>query len=137
MNYDNAFILVAPDSTVTHATVPLVKGSAKSIPALEHELLSQHPYRYTQEELQFAVHLEREGISAAEANATHNQLWAEFFSKPRACLRGSSLPKKYGRGLHFDSEGKIVLVAGESKDYQKFSKGKNLKVMPALRSTRA
>ena len=137
MNYYNAFILVARDSTASHATLPLVRGAAKSIPALEHELLSKHSYTYTQEELQFAVHVRREDISETKAKAKHKQLWAQLFSKPRACLRGSSLSKKYGWGLHFDSEGKIALVAVESKDYQKFGKAKNLKVMPALRSKRA
>lgn len=137
MNYYDSFILVAPDSAATHATVPLVKSAAKSIPALEHELLSNHPYSYTQEELQFTVQLKRDGISETEAKAKRAQLWLQFFSKPHACLRGSLLPKKYGWGLHFNREGKIVLVAVESKDYQKFGKAKTLKVMSALRSKRA
>jgi hypothetical protein len=137
MNYYQSFITVAPDSTATHATVPPVKGAAMSIPALEYELLSKHPYTYTQEELQFAVHVRRAGLSETEVKAKHTQLWAQFFSKPRACLRGSSLPKKYGWGLHFNNEGKIALVALESKDYEKFSHAKDLKIMPALKSKRA
>jgi len=87
MNYYESFILVAPDSVVTHATGRVVKGAAKSVPALEHELLSNHPYRYTQEELQFAVQLKRDGISEFEAKAQHAQRHREF-SSHRRCEPG-------------------------------------------------
>jgi hypothetical protein len=113
-----------------------VKGGARSIPAIEYELLSKKPYFYTQEELQFAVYLEREGISSARAKTNRKQLWAQFFSKPRPCLRGSSLPKKYGWGLHFDKDGKIALVAVGSAAYKKFCNSNDLKRMPAFRSKR-
>ncbi|MGI8567884.1 MAG: DUF6157 family protein [Methylocella sp.] len=64
------------------------------------------PYFYTQEELQFAAHLRHNGISASRLKPRRNELWAEFFSKPHACLRASSLPKNCGLGVHFDAEGK-------------------------------
>ena len=137
MNYYNSFIAIAPDSIATHGSIPPCRDGARSIPAIEYDLLSRQPHFYTQEELQFAVYLEREGISLSEAKAKHKQLWEQFFSKPRACLRGSSLPKKYGWGLHFDKDGKIALVAVDSSDYRKFSSSKDFKVMPALRSKRA
>jgi len=137
MNYYDTFILIAPDSSATRGTAPPQREGARSIPAIEFALLSARPYGYTQEELLFAVHLQREGISPTEATSKHNSLWAQFFSKSRACLRTSALPKKYGWGLHFNPEGRIALVAVESPLYAAFSKSENLKVLPAMRSKRA
>ena len=136
MNYYDAFIQLAPDSAATSGTVPPARGETKTIPAIEYELLAAKPYFYTQEELQFAVHVEREGITPAQFKAKRQQLWADFFSKSKACLRCSSLPKKYGWGLHFDKEGRIGLVAVESAAYKKFSGSKSLKVVPAMNSKR-
>jgi hypothetical protein len=135
MNYYATFIQVAADCPATKALAPPVRGDAKTIPALEYELLTERPYHYTQEELLFAVHLAREGV-APTSEADRRQRWAEFFSKPRACLRCSGLPKKYGWGLHFDQKGKIALVAIESPAYQTFSTAKDLTIVPAMRSKR-
>jgi hypothetical protein len=137
MNYYDAFIRLAPDSTATHSAIPPARGEAKTIPVIEYELLAAKPYFYTQEELQFAVHVEREGITPVQLKAKRQQLWADFFSKSKACLRCSSLPKKYGWGLHFDKEGRIALVPVESAAYKKFSGSKSLKVVPAMNSKRA
>jgi len=63
------------------------------------------PYKFTQEELLFAVHVQREGISKSELKSRRAAMRKEFFGKSRACLRASTLPKKYGWGLHFDAEG--------------------------------
>ena len=137
MNYYDSFIRLAPDSAATRGTVPPARGETKTIPVIEYELLAAKPYFYTQEELLFAVHVQREGITPAQLKAKRQQLWAEFFGKSRACLRCSSLPKKYGWGLHFDKEGRIGLVAVESVAYKKFSGSKGLKVIPAMNSKRA
>ncbi|BBO33186.1 DUF6157 family protein [Lacipirellula parvula] len=137
MNYYNAFIRLASDSAATHSAVPPARGEKRTIPVIEYELLAAKPYFYTQEELQFAVHVEREGIAPAQLKAKRRELWAEFFNKPRACLRCSSLPKKYGWGLHFDEQGRIGLVPVESAAYKKFSGSKTLKVVPAMSSKRA
>ena len=86
MNYYESFILVAPDSTAAYATVPPAKGATKSIPALEHELLSKSPYTYKQEELQVAVHLAHEGISETEASGKTQTALGAVLRKPRACF---------------------------------------------------
>jgi Family of unknown function (DUF6157) len=116
MNYFETFIQVALDCPAKAAVVPATRGEKKSIAVLEFDLLSGKPYFYTQEELQFDVHLRHEGISVSEPNSRHNEHWAEFFSKPHACLRASSLPKKYGWGVHFGAEGKIGIYAVECKE---------------------
>jgi hypothetical protein len=136
MNYFETFIQVAPDYPAKAAVVPAARGEKKSIAMLEFELLSGKPYFYTQEELQFEVHLRHKGISARDLESRRNELWAEFFSKPHACLRASSLPKKYGFGVHFDAQGKISIYAVESKEYQQCTKNKGIKQLFAMRSQR-
>ena len=136
MNYYETFIQVAPDCPVTAAVVPVSKADKPTIPALEYELLSNHPYTYTQEEVLFEVQIRRLALPAIERQANRQQLWDEFFAKPHPCLRASPLAKKYGWGFHFDKEGKIKLVPMEGKEYSKFSKSKNLQQLFAMRSKR-
>lgn len=136
MNYFDTFIQVAPDCPVKVAVVPVVKGENKSIAVLEYELLSNKPYSYTQEELQFSVYALRKAIPASELKSRRKELWAEFFSKPLACLRASPLPKKYGWGVHFNKEGKIAIYPVESKKYQHYTKHKGVKQLLAMRNQR-
>jgi hypothetical protein len=138
MNYYDTFIQVASDCPVGEAIVPAGKRDKKSIPRIEYELLVEKPYTFTQEELLFAVHLQRQGISKSELESQRAELWQEFFDKSRACLRASMLPKKYGWGLHFDAEGRIALVARESDEYKKFASGKGVgTLLAAMRNKRA
>ena len=138
VNYSNTLIRVAPDCPVSEAVVPTGKRGAKSVPQIEYELLSENPYTFTQEELLFAVHVQRQGIGKGELKARRAALWEEFFGKPRACLRASLLPKRYGWGLHFDAEGRIALVPVESGEYRAFVQGKGVAtVLMAMRNKRA
>jgi hypothetical protein len=138
MNYYDTFIQVASDCPVTEAVVPTSKREKKSIPQIEYELLAASPYQFTQEELLFAVHVQREGISKNELKTRRAAMWKEFFGKPHACLRASMLPKKYGWGLHFDSEGRIALVPMDSAEYRAFVDGKGVATLvTAMRNKRA
>lgn len=136
MNYVSTLITVAPDTSAQAGKVPPVRGK-KSIAALEYELISSNPYAYTQEEVQFLVHLERQGIAPPDARARHDALWQEFFSKPRACMRTSPLAKTYGFGLHFNVEGKVGLVPMESTQYKRLAQDASIVQRHAMRSTRA
>jgi hypothetical protein len=138
MNYYDTFIRVAADCPVSEAVVPTGRRDEKSIPQIEYELLSENPYTFTQEELLFAVHVRRQGVGGTDLTARRAALWGEFFGKPRACLRASMLPKKYGWGLHFDAEGRIALVPVESKEYGTLADGKGVAtVVAAMRNKRA
>jgi hypothetical protein len=138
MNYYDTFIQIAPDCPVREAVVPTSKRDGKSIPQIEYELLVANSYTFTQEELLFAVHVQRQEINPRELKTRREALWEEFFGKPRACLRASMLPKKYGWGLHFDAEGRIALVAMESAEYKAFVSGKGVgTVLTAMRNKRA
>ena len=138
VNYSNTLIRVAPDCPVSEAIVPTGKRGATSVPQIEYELLSENPYTFTQEELLFAVHVQRQGIGKGEVKARRAALWEEFFAKPRACLRASLLPKRYGWGLHFDAEGRIALVPVGSDEYKAFEQGEGVAtVLTAMRNKRA
>ena len=136
MNYYNTFIAVAPDTSVKIGTVPVARAGKKSIAVLEYELISAEPYTYTQEEVQFAVHVQRQSVPPAELRARQIELWDEFFSKPIACMRASPLPKSYGWGLHFNEEGKVALVAVGSPEYERLSSSSAIEQTRALRSRR-
>jgi hypothetical protein len=136
VNYYNIFIAVAPDTSVKVGTVPVARAGKKSVAVLEYELVSAQPYTYTQEEVQFAVHVQRKAISSAELGVRRVDLWNEFFSKSLACMRASPLPKSYGWGLHFNEEGKVALVAAESPEYERLSSSDTIEQTRALRSSR-
>ena len=137
-NYIDTFITIAPDSPVKESKVPTPRGVQPTIPQLEYELLSKSPGKYTQQEIQFEVHVRRLGLPASEVKSRRKKLWDEFFSKPHACLRASALPKKYGWGIYFDSRGRITLVPMESPEYRQYSAASQsgLKVVAAMRSSR-
>ena len=136
MNYYNTFIAVAPDTSVKVGTIPVERTGKKTIAILEYELVSAQPYTYTQEEVQFAVHVQRKAVPSAELGVKRVDLWTEFFSKPMACMRASPLPKSYGWGLHFKEEGKVALVAVESPEYERLSSSGAIEQTRALRSRR-
>jgi len=137
VNYVNTFIAVAPDTAAKAGTVPPGRSDKKSIAQLEYELISGKSCILTQEEVQFSVYVQRQGISVAELKARRTKLWSEFFSKPMACMRASPLPKSYGWGLHFDAEGKVALVAIESPEYKRLLKNSAIRQLSAMRSKRA
>ena len=136
MNYINTFIAVSPDTKAKVGTVPPARSSKPSIAQLEYGLIAPQPYMLTQEEVQFAVHVQRTGITPAQLKAKRNKLWAAFFSKPMACMRTSPLTKSYGWGLHFNPEAKVALVAVESPEYQRLSSSAAIEQTRAMRSKR-
>ncbi len=135
MNYVNTLIAVAPDCPVTEALPPPRRGTKASVAQIEFELLSKNPYGYTQEEVLWRTHVRHKGLSRAEATRAAR---SSFLSRPQPCLRSSPLAKRYGWGLHFDREGKVAMVAIESRKYASLSQRRpaGLKVVMALRSRR-
>ena len=139
MNYQETFITVARDCPVSHSIVPTATGAAKPIHLIQYELLTNHPYTFTGQELIFETHIRRLGLSEDEVAAKRDELWNELFSKPHACLRSSALAKKYGWGFHYDSAGRIAIYAMESDEYKQLSQDDQtgLKVLAAMRRERA
>ena len=139
MNYQDTFITVAPDCPVGQSIVPTAKGDATPIHLIHYQLLTTHPYTFTGQELIFATHIRRLGLSLDEVEARRDELWHDLFSKPHACLRSSALAKRYGWGFDYDSAGRIAIYAMESNEYKQMSQGDQtgLKVLAAMRRKRA
>lgn len=133
MNYYDTFIQVAEDCPVSEAIVPKAKGESRTIPVIQYEMLSNHPYRFTQEDVLFEVFAERNQISEQERAAAREK----FFSKGQPCLRTSSLGKRYGWGVHHDAQGKVAIYAVESEEYVKLMNDRDLAQCKAMRSKRA
>lgn len=130
-NYYNTFIEVAEDCPVDEAEVP-PERSRKTKVRMQHELISENPYQYTSDDLIFDIYAKRHGIldsKRAEERET-------YFSKGRACLRSSSLCKRYGWGIHYNQDGKIAIYGVESKGYQKLANDETLDHLKAMRSSR-
>ena len=107
MNYKNVFITVADDCPTDEGIVPIVKdGKPAPIHAMQYSLITENPYQLTQEDIQFLVYAERNGIAKNDSKQRE-----QFFSKPQACFRSSALSKKYGWGIHFDGEGKAAIYS--------------------------
>lgn len=130
------FVLVAADCPAAVAEVPAARGATISVPALQHDLLTAHPYRFTLADLIFETHARRLGLDPAEAAARAGAIRADLFARPHPCMRASALPKRYGWGVHHDDAGRIALVPVESPEYHRFASGQvaGVAVVPAMRN---
>lgn len=136
----NTFVQVAADCPAGSGVAPELTRDPKPAHVLQHELLSAAAYRYTNDELLFEVHVRRMGMGEAEIAAQREALWQELFAKSHPCMRASPLPKKYGRGVHSDSQGRLALYGRDSEEYRRFvaaGERGELKLTAALRSRRA
>jgi hypothetical protein len=131
-NYYNTFIEVADDCPVKIAEVPPQKGDDKTIANIQFEMIGGSPYQYTSDDILFSVYAIKNKISGKDLQQEREK----FFSKGQPCFRSSPLTKRYGWGVHSDSEGKIAIYPVESDQYKKLSEDKNLKCIKAMRSKR-
>ncbi|WP_281170144.1 DUF6157 family protein [Paenibacillus pinihumi] len=99
---------------------------------MQYHLLTEQPYTYTQEDLLFETHVVQNGLQDEDLAA----LRTAFFSKSRACLRASPLPKTYGWGLHFNEQGKIALYGKESAEYARLIQDQQIEQVKAMRNKR-
>lgn len=132
-NYVDTFIQVAEDCPAPVAEVPPAGTKAPSVAELQYELIAEHPYTFTSDDVLFQVYALRNGIPAddqAEARAA-------FFAKDQACMRASPLGKRYGWGVHHDSEGRVALVPAGSDEYEALAADTSLTQKKAMRSRRA
>jgi len=132
-NYFDTLIEIAEDSPVKQAEIPSIKGDQKTIAYIQYELLIDHPYQYTSDDLIFKCHALRKEIDPVEWQEAR----ADFFSKGQACMRASPLTKRYGWGVHSDHSGKIALVASESDEYHNLQKDQQVQKVKAMRSKKS
>lgn len=133
-NYFDTFIEVADDCPATAAEVPAsTAGSATTVAAMQYEMIAANPYVFTQDDVLFEVFAERRGIPPEERPAAREA----FFSVGQACLRASALGKRYGWGIHSDSEGRVALVPLGGEDYEQLRNSGAVTHLKAMRSKRA
>ena len=126
-NYHSTFITIAPDSVIEVGIVP---PKPDSIAGRQYALLHANPYALTSDDLLYTVHVAKNGLpDTAETRV-------EYFSKPKACLRVSPLPKQFGWGIHHDAEGRLAIYPVESADYARLVRDDHVKVRPAVRIKR-
>ena len=130
-NYTAAFIEVVDDCKADVGLAPPEKQE-KTIARIHFEIINEHPYRYTSDEVVFATYAAKNRIEAAELESKK----AEFFSKGQPCLRSSPLGKTYGWGIHYDSESKMAIYAKESAEYARLQNDPTLKHVKAIKSAR-
>ncbi|MCL1829048.1 MAG: DUF6157 family protein [Oscillospiraceae bacterium] len=121
-NYIDTFIETAPDCPVKSGVVPPDK-TPKTIARQEYDMLSENPYRYTSDDIIYAI----KGAPKGTDRET-------FFSRGQPCFRASALTRRYGWGVHSDFEGKIALYAADSDEYKNLSEDKNTKHVRAMRT---
>lgn len=131
-NYKNAFIEIAEDSSATQGELPPLRGDKKTVAYLQFEMLYDHPYQYTSDEVLFGVFATRKEFSKEELEE-QRQL---YFSKGQPCFRASPLTKRYGWGVHSNEEGKIAIYGVETQTYQDFVANESVKKFKAMKSKR-
>lgn len=130
-NYFNTFIQIAEDCPVAAAEIPPLKGDNKSVAHLQLEMILEHPYHYTSDDVIFSAYALKNGIDSGLKAARE-----AFFSKGQACLRASPLTKRYGWGIHHDAGGKIAAYPAGSEEYQRLLEDSTVKKVRAMRSRR-
>ncbi|GAA3134469.1 DUF6157 family protein [Planomonospora alba] len=136
LNYYDTLIAVAEDCPVDRAVVP--PGGGKTVAAVQFAMLAENPGALTQEDVLFETWLRRQEGLGEPSGAERAELRERFFAGPRACLRASPLPKRYGWGLLFDARGRITLCPVESEEYRRIAGGSvpGVTVRRAMRSAR-
>ncbi len=132
-NYYNTFIEVADDCSAPAAEVPPLKGDKPTVAVIHFELIAEHPYAYTQEDILFETYARTHAVPESEREAEREK----FFAKGQPCLRTSPLCKRYGWGLHHDAEGRVALYPRGSAEYEQFASTDEVKHLKGMRSKRA
>lgn len=131
MSVKNTFIIISEDCPTVGGRVPPHEDGRPSEARLQYELLSQHPYEYDIEALNFTVHCLRYGKDPVRASK------AEFLSRPQPCLRTSPLTQTYGWGVHYDWAGRIALYPANSIAYQRLMRDPALMLVRAACQSKA
>ncbi len=129
-NYYNTFIEIAEDCKHDSGVIPPIKDEKKTIANLQFEILFEHPYKYSSDEVLFAVFARRKGFLQEELEEEKKH----YFSKGQPCFRASPLSKSYGWGVHSNSDGKIAIYGVETDEYKNLLEDESIKKIKAMRS---
>ena len=133
MNYYDTLIEIADDCPATEGQVPQARGGKKTKAVVEYELLAEHPYTYTEEDIAFEVYAVLHDIPKASRPKERDK----FLGKGHPHLRVSALAKRHGWGIHCNAEGMVALIAVESPDYKRLMNDPRTTKIKAFRSSRA
>jgi|HigsolmetaAR203D_1030402.scaffolds.fasta_scaffold00984_4 hypothetical protein len=136
MAYKNTFILVSEDSPVDRAVIPRPKKGKPTIASIEYDLISGHPYEFTQDEVQFQTFLIKNAMETGIETEKLQELREQFFAKSRACFRASPLVKQYGWGIHYNEEGKVALYGVDTEEYNRLKDSEQVTKLKGVRSKR-
>ena len=120
------FILVAEDCPRKEGTVPYnERGSDRTVAMDAYEVLSQHPYEYTEDELKHEVYVVRRHL--------------KNFDPDTRDLKRNDLPKRWGWGFHYNQDRKVALFGCETEEYEQLAKKAQARgtAESALRNKRA
>jgi hypothetical protein len=131
-NYENTFIQVAEDCPAQTAQEPPTRGQTPTVAQLQFQLVNEHPYTLTSDDVIFAVHATRTGIPPEERDRERE----EFFTRDQACLRTSPLAKRFGWGIHHDENSMVALVPIGTQRYRELVEDGATKQVRAMRSRR-
>lgn len=138
LDYYRTLIAVADDCPATVAVEPPPRGGRQTVAELQYGMLAGRPHVLTQQDVLFGTWLSRQDLPEEPSEQERARLRREFFARSQACLRASPLPKKYGWGLLFDTEGRVALCAVDSPGYRELVDGRGgVRVLKAMRSRRA
>lgn len=135
--YRDTFITVAADCPTSTPVVPEPYRGRRTVAMIQYELLADAPYRWRHSDVLVLTVLGQRGVEAP-ADDELAAFREEYFAQPRACLRSSPLPKRFGWGVHFDREGRCALYGVGTPDYERFASGSidGVKLLRAMRTSR-
>ncbi|HZG86665.1 DUF6157 family protein [Paenibacillus sp.] len=133
----NTFVRVSQDCPAERGIVPVSKGPGKTLPEVQFDILSKHPYTYDLDELIVETHIRHKLALDALDEARRASVRSELLAKSHPCMRASMLPKKYGWGVHYDENGRIAIYPMESEAYARLSERADLKQEYAMRNKKA
>lgn len=128
-NYSNVLIEPAEDCK----NVAKVPGKEGSVAAMQYELIADHPYERTSDDVISRVAARRKNVAPSD----HAAFVAEFFSKGQPCFRASPLTKTHGWAIHSDQHGRVALLDPTGAQFAKLAKDPNVSLVKAMRNKRA
>ena len=131
-NYKNTFIEVAEDCPTEISEIPTSKSDKKTIAEMQFEIISKNPYKYTSDDILFQVYADRNDFINTECKTEREK----FFSKGQPCFRASPLTKRYGFGIHSDTNEKVAIFGKETIEYQDFVNDPGIIKLKAMRTSK-
>lgn len=135
-NCFDTFIRVAEDCPARTGEEPPLHAGKPTVAGLQYAMIAAAPYKYTSDDVVFATSARGRQLDAKATKQERSAARAEFFSRGQACLRASSLGKRFGWGIHADGQGRVALHAVDSKRYQALARDPGITQTRAMRSKR-